>query len=371
MPVYPDKNRKSWYFAVNYYDESGKRRQKKQRGFNTKKEATEALRKLEVQLNEGTYIESKNVLFSQYIEDWLSIKKRGISNSTVSLYKGSIKNHIAPSLGNIALSKMKPQHIQKFIARMDEAGLADDTIKRTFNIVNACLNEAVKFGDLASNPAAKVDKPKVVPKEMKIWTIDQIQHFLKCSKNNRLYCAFHLAIMTGLRKGEILGLRWKDVDLEKQVLYVNQTLEQDGKTLKKGAKTKGSVRSVTISPTTKKALLEHKIQQDIEREFFDSVHKNLDLVICTGNGATYHPRNLTRAFQKLTQKAELPHIRFHDLRHTHAALMIAQNEPMKLIAERLGHSRITTTMDTYGHLLPNMQHDASNRLDQTIFGESD
>lgn len=128
--------------------------------------------------------------------------------------------------------------------------------------------------------------------------------------------------------------------------------------------------SVTISPSTKEVLLKHKKQQDIDKEFFLSEYEELDLVICAQNGAPYHPRNLTRTFNILIKKANLPHIRFHDLRHTHAALMIAQNEPMKLIANRLGHSKITTTMDTYGHLLPNMQHDASNRLDQTIFGES-
>lgn len=370
MPLYKDEERKTWTYVLYYYDDHGNRKQKKKRGFKTKKEATDALRKLEVQVNEGTYVESKNVLFKQYIEDWLSIKKISLSNSTISLYKRSIKNHISLSLGNIVLSKMKPQHIQKFIIGMHEAGLADASIKRIFNIVNVCLNDAVNLGDLSSNPARKVEKPKVLPKEMAIWTVEQIQHFLESSKNHRLYCIFHLAIMTGLRKGEILGLRWKDVDLEKQVLYVTQTLETDGKTIKKGAKTKGSVRSVTISPSTKEVLLKHKEQQDAEKAYFASEYDNLDLVICAENGAPYHPRNLTRTFNTLTKKADLPHIRFHDLRHTHAALMIAQNEPMKLIADRLGHSKITTTMDTYGHLLPNMQHDASNRLDQTLFGKS-
>jgi integrase len=371
MPVYRDDEQKTWFYVFNFYDENtGKRKQKRKRGFSTKKEATDELRKLEVQHNEGTYIETKNILFKQYLTDWLSIKKISLSNHTFSLYERSIKNHIAPSLGNIILSKMKPQHIQKFILAMHEEGLADSTIKRTFNIVNVCLNDAVKLGDIVSNPASKIEKPKVLPKEMQIWSVDQIQHFLNCSKTHRLYCIFHLAIMTGLRKGEILGLRWKDVDFEKQVLYVNQTLEHDGKTIKKGAKTKSSIRSVTISPSTKQVLLNHKRNQELEKELFDSGYNDLDLVICAENGQPYHPRNLTRTFLSLTNKANLPHIRFHDLRHTHAALMIAQNEPMKLIAERLGHSKISTTIDTYGHLLPNMQHDASNRLDQTIFGDS-
>ncbi|NRD78465.1 tyrosine-type recombinase/integrase [Bacillus sp. BRMEA1] len=371
MPVYKDDEKKTWFYVFNFYDENtGKRKQKRKRGFSTKKEATDALRKLEVQYAEGSYIETKNILFKQYIKDWLSIKKISLSNHTLELYERSIKNHIAPTLGNITLPKMKPQHIQKFILAMHEQGLADSTIKRTFNIVNVCLNDAVKLGDIVSNPATKIEKPKLQPKEMNIWTIDQIQHFLECSKGHRLYCIFHLAIMTGLRKGEILGLRWKDVDFEKQVLYVNQTLEHDGKTIKKGAKTKSSVRSVTLSPSTRQVLLAHKKRHDSEKEGYDIEYKELDLIFRSETGSPFHQRNLTRIFQTLTKKAELPHIRFHDLRHTHAALMIAQNEPMKLIAERLGHSKISTTIDTYGHLLPNMQHDASNRLDQTIFGKS-
>lgn len=367
--MYRDNEHKTWFYVFNFYDEKGKRKQKRKRGFKTKKEATDALRKLEVQVNEGTYVESKNIPFKQYIEDWLSIKKISLSNSSISLYERSIKNHISPSLGNILLSKIKPQHIQKFIVELYKKDLEDATIKRIFNILNACLNDAVKFEDLSINPASKVEKPKVSPKEMNIWSIKQIKRFLKYSEDHRLNCAFYLALMTGLRKGEILGLRWKDVDLENQVLYVNQTLEYDGKTIKKGAKTKNSIRSVTFSPSTKNVLLKHKEQQEAEKNFFASEYLDQNLVICAQNGAPYHPRNLTRVFNSLKRKANLPHIRFHDLRHTHAALMIAQNEPMKLIMERLGHSQISTTIDVYGHLLPNMQHDASNRLDQTIFGE--
>ena len=184
------------------------------------------------------------------------------------------------------------------------------------------------LGDLPSNPVNKVEKPKLLPKEMKIWNLEQINFFLEYAKDHRLYFIFHLAIMTGLRKDEILGLRWKDVDLKKQVLYVNQTLEPDGKTIKLGAKTRSCVRSVTLSQSAKKVLLKYKKEQDTEKEFFTSEYNDLDLVVC------------------------------------------AQNEPMKLIAERLGHSKISTTIDTYGHLLPNMQHDASIRLEQTIFGDS-
>lgn len=165
-----------------------------------------------------------------------------------------------------------------------------------------------------------------------------------------------------------MGLRWEDVDLNQRVVHVRQILEHDGKLFKEGAKTKSSVRSIAISTSVKSVLLQCKEELNSEKDYLGKDYTNLNLVMCTEKGTPIHPRNLIRAFKQLREKAELPRIRFHDLRHTHATLMISQNEPMKLIADRLGHSKISTTMDTYGHLLPNMQRDASDRLDQTLFG---
>lgn len=191
---------------------------------------------------------------------------------------------------------------------------------------------------------------------------------MKVAEGHRYYGVFYMAIMTGLRQGELLGLRWEDVDLNQRVVHVRQILEHDGKLFKEGAKTKSSVRSIAISTSVKSVLLQCKEELNSEKDYLGKDYTNLNLVMCTEKGTPIHPRNLIRAFKQLREKAELPRIRFHDLRHTHATLMISQNEPMKLIADRLGHSKISTTMDTYGHLLPNMQRDASDRLDQTLFG---
>jgi integrase len=368
MPVYKDTDRGTWYYVLNFKDDNGKRKQKRKRGFKTKKEATEDLRTLESEIIQGTFIEASLVYFNAYIQEWLRVKQATISNQTASMYKDAIKNHIAQSFGEIPLSKLKPMHIQRFITDLQEKNLADSTIRRTFNIVNACLNYAVKLGDVPKNVASVVDKPKVSRKEMKIWGMEQIRSFLIVSKKDRLFGIFYLAVMTGLRQGELLGLRWSDIHFKDRTLSIYQTLEHSGKRIKEGAKTKSSIRSVSLSPSTMEVLYEHKIQQENERERLGMTYKEHNLVFCTQTGLPLNPRNLLRSFDRLIEKANIPKIRFHDLRHIHASLMISQNEPLKLIAERLGHSKITTTIDTYGHLLPNMQREASDRLDHTIFG---
>ncbi len=368
MPVYKDDNRGTWFYVLNFHNEMGERKQKRKRGFKTKKAASEALKEVEVDMSRGSYIAPAKIKFGEFIYEWLKIKSMSLGNQTILLYEINIKTHVIPILGNLQLDQVKSLHIQRFVADLRDKGLADSTIKRVYSIVNTCLNYAVKVGILSVNEASKIESLKVNYKKMGIWDIEQINKFLKVAEGHRYYSVFYIAIMTGLRQGELLGLRWEDVDLKQRVLHVRQILEHDGKSFKEGAKTKSSVRSIAISSSVKSLLLQHKDRLDSERDYLGKDYTNLNLVMCTEKGTPINPRNLIRAFKQLSEIADLPRIRFHDLRHTHATLMISQNEPMKLIADRLGHSKISTTMDTYGHLLPNMQRDASDRLDRTLFG---
>lgn len=368
MPVYKDDKRGTWYYVMHFQDEMGKRKQKKKRGFKTKKAATEALKGLEVDMSRGNYVAPAKIKFGEYIYEWLKVKSMSLGKQTLLMYEMNIKTHVIPFLGNLQLDQIKSIHLQRFVTGLRDKKLADSTIKRVFSIVNACLNYAVKMGTLSVNEASKIESLKVSHKKMSIWDVKQINKFLEVAEGHRYYGVFYMAILTGLRQGELLGLRWEDVDFNQRVLHVRQILEHDGKSFKEGAKTKSSVRSVAISTSVKRVLMQRKEELDSEKDYLRTDYTNLDLVMCTEKGTPIHPRNLIRAFKQLSEKADLPRIRFHDLRHTHATLMIYKNEPMKLIADRLGHSKISTTMDTYGHLLPNMQQDASDRLDQTLFG---
>ncbi|MGG3449574.1 tyrosine-type recombinase/integrase [Domibacillus aminovorans] len=364
-----NKQTSKWDFVIDIGKDpmTGKRKQKKKRGFETKKEAEKALAALLNELNEGLYIETSKQAYSDYIHFWLSIKTHEMSNQTLKAYQSYLKNHINSSLGSLSLSSLTPMHIQGFIGDLRNKELSESTIKRIFNVVNASLNAAVKMELIKKNPASTIEKPRVAAKETAIWNLDEVALFLNRSISSPYYIAYLLAVTTGMRQGEILGLRWKDVDFENECLYIRQTLTHDGKGFKEGAKSKAGNRSIGLDTVTLSTLKQHRKQIATNKLRYSTAYADYDLVVCTNKGKPINPRNLLRTFDNLITKANLPKIRFHDLRHTHASLMLQQGENIKLISERLGHSSVKITLDTYSHVLPNMQQEASNRLADKLF----
>jgi integrase len=166
-----------------------------------------------------------------------------------------------------------------------------------------------------------------------------------------------------MRRGEILGLRWKDVDLDKGMLSVRQTLSKDGKQFLNGAKTASSIRSIKLSEETMAVLRKQKARMAKEKLQSGSEYSNFDLVVSTSKGTPMNPENVKRTFERLVKEADVPRIRFHDLRHTHATMLLSQGIHAKVVSERLGHSNIKMTLDTYSHVLPNMQEEAANQID--------
>ncbi len=204
---------------------------------------------------------------------------------------------------------------------------------------------------------------------MDVWSLDQVNYFIAESKNikrlTRIYVACVMALLTGMRQGEIMGLRWRDIDFDRNVIYIKQTLTQAAE-IKVGAKNASSVRSIHIPEKLVSELKIHRKMILEERLYHGQDYEDNDLVICTRTGKPMIPRNLRKEFYNLTEKLELPKIRFHDLRHTHATMLIQQNVNVKLIADRLGHSDIETTLNTYSHVLPDMQKSVSEKLDKIM-----
>jgi len=362
-----NKQTGKWDFVIDIGKDplTGKRKQKRRRGFESKKEAEKALTALLNEVNEGTYIEPSKQLYSDYLNKWLRGREHSLSVQTLKAYKSYIKTHIAPTLGYVKLSALNPLHIQKFVMELRSKGLSPATVKRIFNVVNSSLNSAVKMELIKKNPASNnVEKPKWDSKENTIWNLKEVSSFLKVAKSSPYYIAFFLAVMTGMRQGEVLGLRWKDIDFENECLYVKQTLTHDGKQFKDGAKSKAGNRSIGLDTYTIAVLKQHRKKVVANKLKYGIAYNDFDLVVCTPKGKPINPRNLLRAFYSLITKANLPKIRFHDLRHTHASLMLQQGENIKLIS---GHSSVKITLDTYSHVLPNMQKEASNRLANQLF----
>ena len=346
---------------------TGKRKQKKKRGYISKKEAEKALTAILNEVNEGVFIEPSKQAYKDYLHAWLMGKKHDLSVQTSTAYKSYLKIHILPYLGDIPLATLTPLHIQGFVGELRKKGLSETTTKRIYNVVNASLNSAVKMELIKKNPASIIEKPKVIAKDSLIWNLQEVSLFLKCSDSSHYHIAFLLAVTTGMRQGEVLGLRWRDVDFDNECLYIRQTLTHDGKGFKEGAKSKAGNRSIGLDANTISALKLQRKKSVTHKLKHGSVYNNYDLVVCTPTGKPINPRNLLRAFSNIITKANLPKIRFHDLRHTHASLMLQQGENIKLISERLGHSSVKITLDTYSHILPNTQQEASTRLAQQLF----
>ncbi|GLX68322.1 tyrosine-type recombinase/integrase [Paenibacillus glycanilyticus] len=364
------KDGNSWYFVLDLGKDqlTGKRIQKKKRGFKTKKEAQAALVETLNELNKGTYIPQVKTLYKDYLNEWFTDKKTKIQPSTYSTYKWLIDKYIIEYLGNIELSKLTPMILQRFYNELSNAGnIVPENIQKIHSLINNSLKRAERWGLLNRNVAALVDRPKSVKKEIEVWSLEEAKQFLKVALEDRLYIAFLLAVTTGMRQAEILGLRWKDVNFEDSSISVIQTLSHDGKTLKIGTKTKSGMRKVHLPLESIQHLMKHKRIVERERSQNGPLYENNDLIVCTSFGTPIIPRNLMRTFYRLIKTADVKKIRFHDIRHTHATLLLMQGVNPKIVAERLGHSDIRMTLDTYSHLLPSMQQETASKFGAMLF----
>lgn len=361
----------TWSYIVDLGSDpaTGKRRQREKSGFRTKKEAQAAAAELIVQVENSDYKKPIKQSLEKYLIDWLDSKRISLNKNTYAVYKIHIDQHIVPAIGKVDIVKLSPANIGSLYASLiGEKKLAEGTVRDTHKVLTAALNQAVKWGMLIRNPASLVEKPRVSRKELSVWNVEQARSFLKTAREHREYIAFLLALGTGMRQGEILGLRWKDIDMKEGVISVVQTLSHDGKELTPGAKTKSGNRTITIDSELLKELRKQKGRVSEERLKSHGKYTDLDLVMPTSKGTPLTPRNLSRTFYALLERSDVPQITFHDLRHTHATLLLSQGIQSKVVAERLGHADMRTTLEIYSHVLPNMQKEAAEKVGSVLFG---
>lgn len=361
------KDGNSWYYVFTIgKGADGRRIQKKKRGFKTKKEAEKALAEAINAVNQGTYVEPSKLLFREYLDQWFLTKQKSIGIQTSKVYKNYLQGRIIPSLGEYPLSKLTTMQLQAYVNSLSDEGLSSSTIKKIHEIIRNSLGHAVDFELLSKNPSLKVKLPKSNKKEMIVWSEEELNKFLSKAKEVDYFIVFFLALTTGMRQGEILGLRWKDIDFEKGLINIKQTLSHDGKEFISGAKTKSSQRAIKLSESTLKVLKQRKLTVTKDKHSLGSLYRDFDLVACSHHGTPLNPANVGRTLNKLIKTADVPKIRFHDLRHTHATLLLSKGMNIKIISERLGHSNIKVTLDTYSHVLPSMQEEVAQKLDEII-----
>jgi integrase len=354
-------------------DAQGKRRYLNKTIKGKKKDAEAYLSKTVTSISTGTFVEPSALSVGEYLDKWLNTAARHrVRERTFVDYSELLDRYVRPSIGEKRLSDLRPLHIQSLYTELQERGLSARTVRYTHAVLSSALKQAVKWLMLAQNPASLVDVPKAARKEMQALSPEEAKRFLTESDKDRWSALFALALSTGMRPEEYLGLQWKDVDLVKGIATVQRALVWN----RKGGgwsftqpKTARSRRNIPLPSSVMSALVAHKRKQAEERLKAGPEYQNHDLVFATIEGTPLMMRNLLRRhFKPIVKRAELPgNMRLYDLRHSCATLLLAANEHPKVVSERLGHASITLTLDTYSHVLPSMQQAASEKLERLLF----
>ncbi len=367
------KRGEKWCFVVDIgRDEEGKRIQRWHSGFERKKEAERALSDALANLHAGTYVEPSKLTLTGFLRDeWLPAVRRSLRPSTFRNYNGLLA-HVLPALGHVPLRGVTAPMLNRRYAELldgddEHRPLSPSTVRLIHTLVRQALGDAVKWNRLARNPADSAEPPSAraaKARTMQTWDRDQLRHFLNSVTDDRLYGAWRMAATTGMRRGEVLGLRWHDLDLDASRTSIVQTLVDGPQAPQLSEpKTESGRRSVALDAKTVAALRAHRKEQAAEKLALGPAYQDGGgLVFCREDGVPIWPRTFSRAFERLAEAAELPRIRLHDLRHTHATLALAAGIHPKVVSERLGHANISITLDTYSHAIPAMQEDAAAQV---------
>lgn len=374
--------KKTYFYEIDLMVQSKRIREKK-RGFTTKTEAKNAGKTRELELKKKSKdghdindLITKNkdtLLLREFFDLWLNSKETTIVNTSLNFYKNCC-NMIVRTIGNIKLKNIKAENIELFINELKKTGISTQTIRLYYNTMKRAYDWGINRNYISINPFNKLTAPKVIKKEMLVYTDVQVTKILDAIKGTNIFMPVLIALTTGMRRGEICGLTWDCINLDEGYLEVKQQLALIDRELKlvPTLKTGRSKRKIDLLDITIKELKILKKIQNENRLYFGQNYKG-NLVICKSDGSPYTPLYITENWNtklkknNLYEKLDVPIIRFHDLRHTHATALFKQGINPKIVAERLGHSNVVITLNTYSHVLPTMQKEAVQKLNK-LFG---
>ncbi|MCL4474294.1 MAG: site-specific integrase [Actinobacteria bacterium] len=358
-------------------DIDGKRQQKWKGGFRTKKEADAELNKILHELNSGAYTEPSRVSVAGYMRKWLKeYAKHNVTGRTYVRYEEIVEKHLIPALGRNVLPELRPAQISAYYSEAlsngrlnGKGGLSAKTVRQHHAVLRKALEQAVQWQMINRNPAAAVAAPKPKQREMTALNDDQLAELLHAVEGTQNYIPILLAATTGMRRGEIFGLKWHDVDLEKPepILHVSRAVQVvNGQVSLKEPKTQKGRRGIVLYPLTVMALKKHRIEQNENRLKLGSSYQDNDLICARTDGTPVNVDTFSKTFAQIIRKTGLPVCRLHDLRHSHATSLLAQNTNPKIVSERLGHANINITLDTYSHVLPGLQEEAVLKVNDSL-----
>jgi len=354
-----------WHFIVDAGRRpDGSRRQLHRGGFATKREAQTALDDELARQNAGL-AQVHSLTVEQYLTAWLD-GKRKLRDTTRRNYSTHLRLYLVPALGRTRLADLRPDHIDQLYNDLLSGryvGATVVTVQHVHRTLRAALNAAVKRRMIPWNPALHVELPEHHRAETEVWSGGDLSRFLDAIADERLYALFHLIGFTGMRRGEAIGLRWADVDLEAAHVVVSQQVTDAGKGPRLGApKTSSGSRYVPIDPGTVQVLSEQRDRQSDERQRWGIGWTDQGLVFTKEDGDLLRPDAITVLFRRLVKRHQLPTIRLHDLRHTHASLALAAGVDVKVVSNRLGHSTTAITADLYTHVVPSVARRAADAI---------
>jgi integrase len=367
-----ERGKGNWYAVIDVRDPATGRRKRKWHSLEAKgkREAQIECAGLISSIRAGTYLEPDKTTLAQFIERWLEHTKANVAPRTHERYAEIARKNIAPLIGAVTLSKLKPAQISEAYAkalshgrRDGKGGLSPQSVVHMHRVLKQALKQAVRWEMLHRNPADAIDAPKVERTQTKALDVPQAVELIEAVRGQRVFLPVVLAMMCGLRRGEIAALRWRHVSLDKASLSVMQSAEQTRDGVRYKEPKGGRTRNIALSGIVVAELPAWRYEQAQELLRLGVRLTDNTLICTTAAGNGIQPNSLTHEFQKGIAGTALPRIRFHDLRHSHATHMLASGVHVKVASERLGHSKIGITLDLYSHVLPGMQEDAVAKVD--------
>jgi integrase len=351
-------------YVVSFFSADGKRKYRK---VKTKREAQEILRQSLQQRDEGMLPPGPQQTVKQFLEDWLEnvCKPPALRISTYVKYRKLIYSYILPIIRRYQLQKLTPQHVQRLYRQKSDDGLQPKTIQSIHGVLHRALDTAVAWSLVPRNVCDRVKPPKVSKPEIQPLTMQQAQILLRAAGGQRLDALLVIVVTTGMRHGELLGLRWSDVDFEHQCLHIRRTLDyiaHYGNVITEPKTARGQ-RKIDLPDFVIERLQQHRVRQ-LELKLKTGVKWKEEGYVFTGlKGGVLNSRYLNKLFGKLLREAELPAIRFHDLRHSAATILLSMGVHPKIVQELLGHENISTTLGIYSHVLPSLQKETMDKWD--------
>jgi len=342
-------------------------------GYRTRKACQAAMAKALTAIEQHTFVLPDDATVREFIlQEWLPAIRGTLRPTTYASYTSLCERHVIPRLGAVQLQKLSPSQLNGLYAQLLEegrvrggGGLSNSSVRRVHAVIHRFCHDAVRWGRLTVNPAAAADPPKASAEhdELTVWNAEQLAAFLASTESDRLFGLWRLLAMTGMRRGEALGLRWDDLDMEAGQLSIRRALVPVNSVAQiSEPKTKRGRRTIALDPETLEALKAHAARQADEQALWEGSWSDLGYVFTREDGRLLAPQVVSKTFRALARRAALPRIRLHDLRHTYATLALAAGVNPRVVSARLGHATVAFTLDIYSHVLPQADRDAAERI---------